>query len=248
MIARPAIVMQKVDPLYTATRIHFQDLFQRYGSPLCVLNLVRQQERRAREVIIGTAYTQAIQFINQFLPEQHKIDYVAWDFKLANKSKTLSVVDELGLLAHWSVIRTGIFHSHPHPDSTQQTPTSTVHITPSPHTIHHLPDQVYIGRFQSGVLRTNCVDSIDRTNVAQFCVAKCALGYQLFSMGLIDSVHIDASSDIVHVLLDMFERMGDCIALQYGGSQMHRQMKKVPLCVPVYVRVCARTYMRDGVV
>lgn len=30
-----------------------------------------------------------------------------------------------------------------------------------------------------GVLRSNCIDSLDRTNVAQFCVGKCAMGYQV---------------------------------------------------------------------
>lgn len=36
-----------------------------------------------------------------------------------------------------------------------------------------------IGFFQRGVVRSNCIDSLDRTNVAQFCVGKCALGYQV---------------------------------------------------------------------
>jgi hypothetical protein len=35
------------------------------------------------------------------------------------------------------------------------------------------------GRTQSGVVRTNCIDSLDRTNAAQFVLAKCALGYQV---------------------------------------------------------------------
>jgi hypothetical protein len=32
---------------------------------------------------------------------------------------------------------------------------------------------------QSGVVRTNCIDSLDRTNAAQFCVGKVALAYQV---------------------------------------------------------------------
>ena len=36
-----------------------------------------------------------------------------------------------------------------------------------------------IGCFQNGVVRSNCIDSLDRTNVAQFCTGKCALGYQV---------------------------------------------------------------------
>lgn len=33
---------------------------------------------------------------------------------------------------------------------------------------------------QQGVLRTNCIDCLDRTNVAQFCVGVHALGLQVF--------------------------------------------------------------------
>lgn len=42
---------------------------------------------------------------------------------------------------------------------------------------------VYHGLLQHGVLRTNCVDCLDRTNVAQFCYAQCALPYQFKSLG-----------------------------------------------------------------
>lgn len=107
MIARPAIVVSKVDPLYLGTRLHLSDLFGRYGSPILALNLVRQNERKERESIIGKAFGEAIQFINQFLPAEHSIDYYPWDFKHVSKSKTLSVVDELLIIAHWALQRTG---------------------------------------------------------------------------------------------------------------------------------------------
>ena len=37
----------------------------------------------------------------------------------------------------------------------------------------------------------------------------------------------------------MYEKMGDCLAMEYGGSQMHRQMakdKSQPLTMPVLYR------------
>ena len=42
----------------------------------------------------------------------------------------------------------------------------------------------YVGKDQTGVLRVNCVDCLDRTNTAQFMAGKCALGYQLYVLGL----------------------------------------------------------------
>jgi hypothetical protein len=32
---------------------------------------------------------------------------------------------------------------------------------------------------QTGVVRVNCVDCLDRTNTAQFAIGKCALAYQV---------------------------------------------------------------------
>jgi len=80
---------------------------------------------------------------------------------------------------------------------------------------------------QIGVYRVNCIDSLDRTNVAQFVAGKCALEYQLYALGIIENptaVEI-GNSEIVNLLLDMYEYVGDCLALQYGGSEMHRAMK-----------------------
>ena len=35
------------------------------------------------------------------------------------------------------------------------------------------------GYKQRGVVRTNCVDCLDRTNTAQFAIGKCALAFQV---------------------------------------------------------------------
>jgi hypothetical protein len=53
---------------------------------------------------------------------------------------------------------------------------------------------------QQGVLRTNCVDCLDRTNAAQFAIAKRALGHQLHALGLIGSPIVPFGSDAVDVL------------------------------------------------
>ena len=37
----------------------------------------------------------AVQCLNEFLPEEHRIDYLAWDFKKVSKNKHLSVVSKV---------------------------------------------------------------------------------------------------------------------------------------------------------
>lgn len=76
-------------------------------------------------------------------------------------------------------------------------------------------------RYQSGVLRTNCIDCLDRTNVAQYAYGLEALGRQLQACGLIDCPKIDPDCEVAAALMDMYHNMGDCLALQYGGSEAH---------------------------
>jgi len=235
IVARPDIVLGQADPLYLTTRRHFEHLMRRYGAPVLALNLVKQHERRPRETLVGSEFTQAMSFLNEFLPEPYKFDYVAWDFKAIAKSKSLSVVDELGMLAHWSLLRTGFFHSHPRPEAieAQATPLRTYKLRPTHSALatfldEHLIERghLHTGFVQRGIMRSNCIDSLDRTNVAQFCFGKCALGYQLHALGLTPSPQVSTATDLVPLLLEIYERMGDALALQYGGSAMHRQMKK----------------------
>ncbi|KAG5462573.1 MAG: SacI homology domain-containing protein [Olpidium bornovanus] len=78
---------------------------------------------------------------------------------------------------------------------------------------------------QSGVVRTNCIDCLDRTNAAQFIIGKCALGHQLYALGIIDNPHISFDSDAATLLTEMYHDHGDTIALQYGGAHLVNTME-----------------------
>ncbi|GAB5358073.1 hypothetical protein AAMO2058_000427600 [Amorphochlora amoebiformis] len=439
MVAKPEIVLQKQDPLGLTTGKHFMDLFRRYGSPVLAVNLVRQHERRPRESIIGRRYGTTVELLNHFLPDEHKIDYLAWDYKRTSTSLQSNVMDELAIIAEWGLQRNGFFCSYPLSTAVERFPNDTVGLRPVPvqdkfhlhlripntdktesngptthlfpgsgptentspsqsfsnitrnvtgrsqrrgqqksmtrilgwlgdalvperrggspnqlisnrekhppretvtstlkkkppppprgtaggpyapspqpglstnpnefswlwsfdlETLAHPPDGPFfidddlpttaitqaphapasksnsinlssrvrtppprfqpfarpirvpqspgfqavsvlkgqnqgiqgmrmeknVGVRQRGVMRVNCIDSLDRTNVAQFCVGKCALGYQLHGLGMALSPRLERDARVIPILLDMYERMGDRISMQYGGSEMHRQM------------------------
>lgn len=76
-----------------------------------------------------------------------------------------------------------------------------------------------------GVLRTNCIDCLDRTNVAQFSAGVEALGQQLVVMSVRSSPRLNPSSNIVRLLIDMYVDIGDHLALQYGGSEAHKKVQ-----------------------
>ncbi|KAL2338828.1 hypothetical protein Fmac_013274 [Flemingia macrophylla] len=77
---------------------------------------------------------------------------------------------------------------------------------------------------QRGVLRTNCIDCLDRTNVAQYAYGLAALGHQLCTLGVIDHPKIDLDDPLADDLMRFYERMGDTLAHQYGGSAAHNKI------------------------
>ncbi|KAI0507679.1 hypothetical protein KFK09_013807 [Dendrobium nobile] len=77
---------------------------------------------------------------------------------------------------------------------------------------------------QTGVLRTNCIDCLDRTNVAQYAYGLAALGHQLHALGLIDNLKLDLDAPLASELMGFYEKMGDTLALQYGGSAAHNKV------------------------
>jgi hypothetical protein len=79
-------------------------------------------------------------------------------------------------------------------------------------------------KLQKGVLRTNCIDCLDRTNVAQYAYGLASLGHQLHALGAVESPEHDLDSPLAHHLMHFYERMGDTLALQYGGSAAHNKV------------------------
>lgn len=196
---KPDIELNLVDPFYVAASLHFDNLFQRYGAPIYVLNLVKSRERTPRESKLLNEYTNAITYLNQFLPADKKILYKAWDMSRASKSRDQDVIGTLESIAEDIIPTTGFFHNGINSESGR--------------------------RLQNGVARTNCIDCLDRTNAAQFVIGKRALGHQLHALGVTDTTSIEYDSDAVNLFTHMWHDHGDTIAVQYGGSHLVNTME-----------------------
>uniref|UniRef100_H2YYI3 SAC domain-containing protein n=1 Tax=Ciona savignyi TaxID=51511 RepID=H2YYI3_CIOSA len=187
--SKPTINIVSDNPYAQTTGMHFEQLFQRFGSPIVVLNLVRKRERRFHESVLGVEFSAAINYLNQFLNTKQQIKYYAFDMAHLLRGTKQNVLDRLAGIAETSLQSTGFF-------------------------------QLGSCRVQTGVLRTNCVDCLDRTNSAQFVAGNCALAYQLYSLGVLDEPVVEIKTDVTRLYEEMFETHGDIIALQYGGSQL----------------------------
>ncbi|KAJ5239244.1 Polyphosphoinositide phosphatase [Penicillium chermesinum] len=195
---KPDIEMNLVDPFYSAAALHFDNLFERYGAPIYVLNLIKSRERTPRESKLLKEFTTAINYLNQFLPEDKKLIYNAFDMSRAAKSRDQDVIQILEDIAGEIIPKTGFFKNGYDVESGLQ--------------------------IQNGVARTNCIDCLDRTNAAQFVIGKRALGYQLHSLGVIEETTVEYDSDVVNLFTNMWHDHGDTIAIQYGGSHLVNTM------------------------
>lgn len=200
MSPKPPIELNRIDPFYASAALHFDDMFRRYGKPLLVLNLIKAKERMPRESKLLKEFEQCVDYLNQFLPLDSKIQYTSWDMSRASKGRNQEVIEFLENYAKETLEATGFFHNGKNLGGM---------------------------KLQDGICRTNCIDCLDRTNAAQFVIGKKALGYQLHALGIIDDPENDLEydSDAVNLLTEMFHDHGDTIALQYGGSHLVNTME-----------------------
>ncbi|XP_059838943.1 polyphosphoinositide phosphatase isoform X2 [Hypanus sabinus] len=217
MMPKPPITLDQADPFAHVAALHFDQMFQRFGSPIIILNLVKKREKRKHERILSEALVSAVTYLNQFLPPEYAIHYIAWDMAKYTKSKLFNVLDRLNVIAEDVVKKTGFFVNHPDFHSNSLRPGERWNELGG--IIHNT------SRLQTGVLRTNCVDCLDRTNTAQFMVGKYALACQLYALGVIDKPRLQFDTDAVRLFEELYEDHGDTLSLQYGGSQLVHRVK-----------------------
>lgn len=160
---KPPIELNRVDPTYNATQLHIADLFQRYSSPILLLDLVKQSEKREREVRVGNEYRHAIDYINRTIDDPHRIRYCGLDYSHISKHRKgppLDVSHSLNEVSTWAVNQTGYFCSAPKwkilaggfvaPFTEEEGRAAS-----------RLTGQLGVPIFpmeQNGVLRTNCIE------------------------------------------------------------------------------------------
>jgi len=157
---KPPIEINRVDPTYNATQLHFEDLMRRYSSPVIVLDLVKQSEKREREVRVGNEFRHAIDYINTAIDDPHKIRYCALDYSHISKHRNLDVSASLNEVSTWAVNQTGFFCSSPRwkimEDGIIEPFTEA-----DGEGARRLSELLGVPVFpmeQSGVLRTNCIE------------------------------------------------------------------------------------------
>lgn len=202
MVPKPPISVHLNDPYANAAGMHFNRLLKRHGAPILILDLTKRRETRLHESLLGPLFREHVDQLNLTMLPCFKLDYRRLDMAYLNKLPRDNAMNHLSQFSVWALKRTGVFCT-PGALKSRGAVQSPV--------------------YQTGTVRVNCVDCLDRTNTAQYALAKCALAHQLHVLGALPTPHIPWDSDCSRVLEDLYEDHGDTLALQYGGSHLvHR--------------------------
>ena len=229
----PDIFIDTDDVAYRLTRLHLNDMANRYGARFHVLNLIRmsdshREKKLGKEMKSAVSSLSSMDFDSKLIPqsqddaysvedheyvivsESHsmKLRYICYDV-LAYEHEQQSVFDVLSDISKSVLPDTGFFLQGEVKFSNEGRHTTR--------TVTH--------KLQEGILRTNCVDCLDRTNIAQFCYAKQSLNEQLKALGV--ELTPSALDALQLLILDIWVQNGDFLALQYAGSEaMHKVEEK----------------------
>ncbi|ORZ38373.1 SacI homology domain-domain-containing protein [Catenaria anguillulae PL171] len=210
MTPKPPITLNIRDPYFVCAGKHFNRMFEHYGGKVICFNLIKTREKSKREMILGDEFEQGVRYLQQFLPRGEEMAYVHVDMSLEKKKNR--VIEVLEQHAEAMVDQIGFFSSGPEPVLQSR-------LRPSS------PPDFILARVQNGVIRTNCIDCLDRTNAAAFVIGKCALGRQLVHLGVLKHPHVPFDTEAIDLLTELYQDHGDAIALQYGGSALVNTMK-----------------------
>ena len=109
---KPDIVLDRnVDQNAVSTRKHFARLFQKYSSPICVLNLTKATN--AREETVASEYRNFVNLsLNKELPDALKINFLHYDVK-AKKKKVKNFPYDLFEYVKRFLDKTNFFSCYP---------------------------------------------------------------------------------------------------------------------------------------
>uniref|UniRef100_M4EQB3 SAC domain-containing protein n=1 Tax=Brassica campestris TaxID=3711 RepID=M4EQB3_BRACM len=226
---QPDIILNNKDVKHVATRRHFENLKQRYGRLIIIMNLLKTGKHR--ESILRAEFGKAISSINKGTTRENHLKAIHFDLNKHYKSgadgafehlcnygkRALELINlffceaPLGVGAE-AVINDSFFNNPFMNEDEEAT-------SPEEEAL-----KADIFSLQNGVLRSNCIDCLDRTNVAQYAHGLVALAQQLHLLGITGPPIVDKNNPLAKKLMEAYEKMGDAIAMQYAGSDAHIKM------------------------
>ena len=199
-IKKPIIEVNLSDIRFEATKRHFASLLERYGHPCIAINLTKLiEDGKPQETLLNEWYYNSIKYINNTIDdEENKIIYYHYDFKSERSNKTKFYKQFYNKSCDYIDI-TNLFSFMP------------------------IIKNKYHISLQNGVVRTNCIDCLDRTNVFQQILGIAVLVIQFKHLGVNENFPENKNDNIYGILAELYIKMGHELSNQYTGSLALKQ-------------------------
>uniref|UniRef100_A0A0E0CEH8 SAC domain-containing protein n=1 Tax=Oryza meridionalis TaxID=40149 RepID=A0A0E0CEH8_9ORYZ len=215
---------------YEATRLCFENLRRRYGDHIITLNLIKKRERKPTNVldvlleVVFRALRLTDFFYCQLASPTGSDTAHHWPSLLScldpflceenSNSDNTDYMEIVGDISQEDI-------SNSFDSSCNETTEDKAGNNESP--------PLKPPKVQKGVLRMNCIDCLDRTNVAQYAYGLAAFEHQLHVLSSVESLELGLDDPLAHHLMHFDERMGDTLAVQYSGLAPHNKVHSIAI-------------------
>lgn len=195
---------------------HFEYQISRYGKNTCV-NLINQ---KGAELLLMKGYSKAVD-----QARNPNVRLVNFDFHHECKNMKYENIEKLVRTIQDDIDRAKYFVATITPIQS----TNGTNGRQSSHSFVNLWQHVaagqlfsdryewHIDQLQDGVIRTNCIDCLDRTNVVQSVFAGKQLDKQLVELGVLSDVKQKPQS-LSQLFRDVWANNADAMSMQYSGT------------------------------
>ncbi|KAG0209749.1 hypothetical protein BGX28_009969 [Mortierella sp. GBA30] len=193
---KPIPIMERTEEENeTGFKKHVDAQIDRYGRQIFI-NLV---EQHGRELVAGSAYTRYVEKL-----AEPRVTYVEFDFHEQCKGMKYENIERLIKSQEGPVLELGYCWLAPRNTNPGQKKDESF-------------ERLYE---QKGVIRTNCMDCLDRTNVVQSAIGRYILNHQLLRLGIASfpDKGLSVYEDFENVFNHVWANNGDAISREYAGT------------------------------
>ena len=215
----PKLQIRGVETAIDAARKHFEEQISLYGENYLV-NLVN---RKGRENMVKEAYEQMVQTLISSSAEAQQSDPITPEkLRVLESSQRKSIFDRLHYIyfdfhnetkgLKWD--RALLLLDQLKPGLTQGGYFRAVDMPG-----HSTPGSLEVRAQQTAVVRTNCMDCLDRTNVVQTMLARWTLIRQLLDVGVLQAGETaDDDAAFAHLFRNVWADNADVVSKSYSGT------------------------------
>jgi hypothetical protein len=217
----PKIQIRGIEAAYPAAKAHFDEQIRIYGDNYLV-NLVNQKGREQR---VKQAYEQMVEMLVTAPKERREADqYTEEKFHLIEPGKSQQAFDRLHYVYfdfHTETKGLQMHRAQLLVDRLQDALDKQQYFRAADMPASHIDGgRLEVRNLQTSVVRTNCMDCLDRTNVVQSLLARHMLDRMFVDLGILSrgSHFSDEDTKFYFLFRNMWADNADVVSKSYSGT------------------------------